>query len=199
MTRGTTAAASGGSAFVSARQLDAARSPDALSSGFSGSRLTPTTMRKTIVPVGSDHAPPAEDAWLDLAHIARVEITSEESSHPVEGALVPTGGSGWRAALPGPQTLRLLFDSPQTLRRIHLKFVESVAERRQEFVMRWSPDGEVFHEIVRQQWNFSPGGATTETEDYRVDLSSVAVFELAIHPDVSGGDARASLAVLRLA
>jgi hypothetical protein len=48
------------------------------------------------------------------------------------------------------------------------------------------------------QWNFSPSGSTRELEDYRVDLSGVTVLELHIVPDQRGGDARASLAELRL-
>ena len=45
---------------------------------------------------------------------------------------------------------------------------------------------------------FSPQGATRETEDHRVDLSSVTVLELSIIPDISGGNAHASLAQLFL-
>ena len=156
-------------------------------------------MRKNVVPAGSQAPPAPEDGWLDLERLARVEVTSEEAAHPVESALLPGGGSGWRAANPGQQRVRLLFDAPQPLRRIRLLFVEPAAERRQEFVLRWSADGETFREIVRQQWNFSPTGATAEEEDYGVDLPGVAVLELEIVPDVSGGAARASLAELRLA
>jgi len=65
-------------------------------------------------------------------------------------------------------------------------------------VLRWSPDGDTFDDIVRQQWNFSPQGATSEVEDVRVDLGGVTVLELAITPDIGGGDAPASLARLRL-
>ena len=161
--------------------------------------LPAIAMRKSIIPDASDPTPAEEDAWLDVATLARVEITSEDASHPIEGALVPGGGSGWRAARAGPQTLRLLFDSPRELSRIRLRFVETAAERQQEFVLRWSADGSEFHEIVRQQWNFSPDGATSEIEDYRVQLASVAVLELTIRPDVGGGGAPASLAELRLA
>ena len=67
-------------------------------------------------------------------------------------------------------------------------------------MLRWSPDGgQTLHEIVRQQWNFSPHGATRQTEDHRVDLTGVTVLELSIVPDISGGTAHASLAQLRLA
>jgi outer membrane receptor protein involved in Fe transport len=41
-------------------------------------------------------------------------------------------------------------------------------------------------EIVRQQWNFSPAGSTTEIEDYAVDLDGVSVLELAIQPAWAG-------------
>jgi hypothetical protein len=59
-------------------------------------------------------------------------------------------------------------------------------------------DDQPTREIVRQQWTFSPGGSTHETEDYRVDLW-VTVLELTISPHISGGEARASLAELRIA
>ncbi|PQP33751.1 carbohydrate-binding protein, partial [Desulfobacteraceae bacterium SEEP-SAG9] len=112
----------------------------------------------------------------------------------------PGRASGWRAAGPGKQTIRLLFDYPQRLQRIWLNFVETRTERTQEYVLRWSPDGgQSFREIVRQQWNFSPQGATSETEDLHVELPAVTVLELSIIPDISGGNAFASLAQLRLA
>ena len=98
------------------------------------------------------------------------------------------------------QTIRLLFDHPQRLQRIWLNFVETQAERTQEYVLRWSPDGgKSFQEIVRQQWNFNPQGANRETEEHQVDLTAVTVLELSIIPDISQGKALAALAQLRLA
>ncbi len=157
-------------------------------------------MRKRIIPsVQKDTSAPDEE-WLDLERLAQVEITSEDAAHPIESALLPGRGTGWRATAPGEQTVRLLFAHPQRLRRIWLQFVEPVTERTQEFVLRWSPDGgRSFREIERQQWNFSPQGATHETEDLRVDLMGVTVLELSIIPDISGGNALASLGQLRLA
>jgi hypothetical protein len=78
-------------------------------------------------------------------------------------------------------------------------FEEEQVMRTQEFVFRWSsnPAGP-FREIVRQQWNFSAPASTREAEDYRVELVDVAVLELTILPDISGGTARASLRNLRL-
>lgn len=155
--------------------------------------------KRTISPVQQDTSAP-DGHWLDLESLAQVEITSEDAAHPIESALLPGRGSGWRAAGPGEQTLRLLFDEPRTLRRVWLHFVELATERTQEFALRWSAEGgQSFREIVRQQWTFSPGGATLEVEDYHVELSGVRVLELTITPDISGGDAHASLEELRLA
>jgi hypothetical protein len=138
--------------------------------------------------------------WLNVESLADVEITSEQAAHPIESALLAGRGSGWRATEPGEQTIRILFAHPQHLRRIWISFQEAEAERTQEYVLRWSPDsGKTFHEIVRQQWNFSPHGTTNETEDHHVDLPAVTVLELNIIPDISRGNAFASLAQLRLA
>ena len=157
-------------------------------------------MRKRIIPPAKQNTSPPDENWLDLERLAQVEITSEDAAYPIESALLPGQVSGWRATEPGEQTIRLLFEHPQRLQRIWLQFVEPVTERTQEFVLRWSPDGgQSFWEIVRQQWNFSPQGATCETEDHRVDLMGVTVLELSIIPDISGGNAHASLAQLRLA
>jgi len=157
-------------------------------------------MRKRIITPDQQVTAGTAQEWLDLEALAEVEITSEDAAHPIESALVAGQSSGWRAAGPGQQTIRLIFIHPQQLSRIWLSFVETEVERTQEFVLRWSADGgHTFNEIVRQQWNFSPLGTTSETEDYRVDLSAVTVLELNIVPEISGGQRVASLAQLRLA
>jgi hypothetical protein len=157
-------------------------------------------MRKRIIAqVQKDTASPDQD-WLNMEEIAEVEVTSEDAAHPIESALLPSQASGWRAAEPGQQTIRLLFNHPQRLRRIWMNFLEPGTERTHEYVLRWSPDsGQSFREIVRQQWNFSPQGTTSETEDYHVELPAVTVLELSLIPDIRGGIAFASLAQLRLA
>lgn len=157
-------------------------------------------MRKSfIIPGGQDATTPG-DAWLDLHQLARVEVTSEDERYPIEAAFAPGNEPGWHADGPGSQTIRLRFDEPQRVRRIWLHFVEPAASRTQEFVLRWgTADGQPIREIVRQQWVFHPKGSTHETEDYRVELSGVTVLELTISPDVTGGDARATLAELRVA
>jgi hypothetical protein len=141
-----------------------------------------------------------EETWLDLEDMAQVELTSEDPTHPVEGALLSSNAAGWRAAEPGVQSIRLLFHQPQRLHRIWLRFDEPAAARTQEFALRWSPDGgRSFRDLVRQQYTFSPEGSTSEVEDLNVDLASVTALELTIIPDQGRGESRASLAEWRLA
>ena len=157
-------------------------------------------MRKRLIGHGPGEVAAAEPGWLDLERLAQVEITSEEVDYSIEAALIPGTGLGWRAAQAGEQTIRLLFDEPLRLRRIHLVFHEGGQERTQEFVLRWSRDGgQTYREILRQQYNFSPPAVAQEVEDYDIDLAGVTALELRIVPDISGGGARASLAQLRLA
>jgi hypothetical protein len=155
-------------------------------------------MRKRITALSDATGLPQErQRWLELETLAQVEITSEDPAHPIEAALLPGRGSGWRAAQPGEQTVRILFDAPQSITLIHLRFVEDAESRTQEFVLRWSGgEGQPFREIVRQQYHFSP--PAEEVENYTVDLPAVMALELIIIPNVGGGDARASLAEMRL-
>jgi len=156
-------------------------------------------MRKRIITQVPRDTARLDQEWLKVELLAQVEVTSEDAANPVESALVAGTERGWRAARPGEQSIRLIFDQPQRLKRIRLFFEEHKWERTQEFVLRWSPDGgKSYQDIVRQQWNFSPRGTVKEVEDYRVELSGVTVLELNIEPDKNGGDARASLGQLRL-
>jgi hypothetical protein len=156
-------------------------------------------MRKRLVTPSPQDVRSLDEGWLDLDGAAVVEVTSEEKEYPVESALVSGEMRGWRATDSGTQTIRLIFDQPQSLRRISLVFEENEINRTQEFVLRWSPDGgRSFREIVRQQWNFSPPKTTREVEEHQVELSDVTVLELVIVPDISRGSARASLKSLRL-
>lgn len=154
-------------------------------------------MRKEIVTQVSESGDAAERAWIDLAAHGRVRLTSEDSSHPIEGALQDLPQQEWRAASPGPQTVWIDFDVPQMIREIHLRF-ETAEQRTQEFVLLASSDGgRSYREIVRQQFNFSRE-TTTQDEHYFPHLSGVTGFKLTIVPNISGGDSRASLRMLRV-
>jgi hypothetical protein len=158
-------------------------------------------MRKQTIHPGDQGNPTADHAmWLDVEPLAQVDVTSEDTGHPIEAALIEGGSARWRARYPGRQMIRLRFDKPQKFSRIRLVFDEDELERTQEFVLRWSPDGGVsYWEIVRKQYSFSRPDNSRELEDYVVELDGLTILELDIIPDISGGGVLASLAQLRLA
>src|SRR6266850_702158 len=152
-------------------------------------------MRKQPINSISEAVTLSTDMWLDLRDLATAEITSEDVDHPIESALIP----GWRAAKPGKQTIRLVFDEPMSIERILLRFEERERGRTQEFALRWVSQALSHREIVRQQYVFSPPATIQELEDYSVKLSGVIALELQVVPDISGGGAYASSAEMRLA
>ncbi len=108
-------------------------------------------------------------------------------------------GLGWRAVEKGKHIIRIILDKPRPFRRIKLEFSETEIERTHEFTLRWSAEpGGPFRDIVRQQWTFSPQGSTSEVEDYQVDLDSVSVLELSLKPELTPGNAFATLAKWRV-
>jgi hypothetical protein len=158
-------------------------------------------MRKSIISQDLSPASSADSGWLDLERIAQVQVTSEDPAHPIEDALLPNpdGAQGWGASEAGEQKIRILFDTPQKIRRVRLRFNEMLEERTQEFALRWGAGvDKAEREILRQQYCFSPSGSTSENEEYTVELDGVMILEISIIPDIRGGTARASLAQLRL-
>ena len=117
-------------------------------------------MRKRWISPTLPSVPLSGQVWLDLNRTALVEVTSEENGYPIESALLEAENLGWRAANPGPQTIRRPFDEPQKLRRIRLAFEDSENTRTQEFVLRWSPDsGHLFEKSYANSGTFSPPGS----------------------------------------
>jgi hypothetical protein len=154
-------------------------------------------MQKEIVAHTPELAPAASGSWMDLEN-TRVRITSEDAAWPIESALKPQPGRGWKAAQPGAQTIWIDFAVPQPLHEIKLRF-EAAEPRTQEFVLLSSNDGgQSYREIVRQQFNFSPEATPIEDETYFPRLTGVTGLKLTIIPDISGGDARATLRSLRI-
>jgi hypothetical protein len=97
-------------------------------------------MRKRLISPTQGTVRSRGEGWLDVERAAMVEITSEEKDYPVESAFTSEETQGWRAAEPGSQTIRLIFDHPQRLKLISLVFEENEISRTQEFVWRWSSD-----------------------------------------------------------
>ena len=71
-------------------------------------------MRKRLITPSPAIVPPPDDDCLDLDRVASVDVTSEEKDYGIEGALVSEEKRGRRAGDSGTQTIRFLFDEPQT-------------------------------------------------------------------------------------
>jgi hypothetical protein len=156
-------------------------------------------MRKRLISNRAHEPSALRTDWLELTQAAQVEVTSEADGYPIEGALLPDQERGWRAATPGTQIIRLLFDEPQHIGTIRLVFKEKQHARTQEFLLRWLPQGTgSWRDVVRQQWNFSPPETLEEREEYSLNLTSAAALELSIIPDISQQGMLASLEELQL-
>jgi hypothetical protein len=150
-------------------------------------------IRKKVI--GKTERP--EEGWVDLSQCASFEVTSEEADSPLENALRPDEKK-WIAATPGEQTIRITFDEPQNISQVFLLFEETANPRSQEFALSWQQVGHpAWREVVRQQFNFSPPGTTTERENFTVSLQRAIALELLIKPERSGGG-HASLTQLRI-
>ena len=159
-------------------------------------------LRKQIVPRRSNEPVPFENE-ISVADVATVQVTSEEAGHPIDNAFDHNrgpGGSRWIAAEPGEQTLILLFDRPQTIRKIGLEVEELAVSRTQELSVSVSSDGgRTYRELVRQEFNFSPGSTTFEREVWSTAATAVTHLRVEIKPDKGGRVGRSTLTSLTLA
>ena len=142
-------------------------------------------MRKQVTAQDGNTKTLVEEAagWLDLEEGAQVEVSSEAPGSPIENALVPGSMDGWQAAVPGPATIRLRFDTPQPVRRVMLQVSDTANERSQEWTLSAELADGSTRELIRQQWNFSPGGSTEQKEEYAFNLERVQALKLTIDPD----------------
>lgn len=141
--------------------------------------------------------PSPQGGEIPVASIATVFVTSEDAGHPVDQAFDPDrgpGGTRWIAEKAGEQTIILAFDTPQTIRQVNLEFEETEVSRTQELQLAMSNDGgEHYRELRRQEFNFSPDGATFEREEWTISEPSVTHVRITIKPDKGGKPYRATL------
>lgn len=157
-------------------------------------------MRKEILDSGTLNSRSATTGELDIVNIATVQLTSEDAEHPIENAFnQQQGGSYWAAATSGSQTITLVFDQPQVIRKIQLEIEELEASRTQVLQISVSRNGgESFEKVIEQDYTFSPPGTTLQREDWTVNLEQVTHFRLNIQPDRDHNLAIAKLSSLIL-
>ena len=147
-------------------------------------------------------APALDPGGIDVADVATVLVTSEDPDHPIDHAFdgrAGPGGTRWIAGNPGDQEVILAFDAPQTFDRVIVEVEEPDVSRTQELGLSVSTDGgRTYRERVRQEYNFSPTGATFEREDWSVKAEAVTHLRLRIRPDKGDSSRRACLTTLAL-
>lgn len=139
---------------------------------------------------------------LDLAALSTLAYTSEDPAFPVEhlvdGRDGP-GGTAWRAAKPDTtEQVVVELDAPHTLTRLVYEVEERERTRTQEVRIEASSDGgKTYRGLVTQEYNFSPGGATFQREELRIEVVDATHVRLTIVPN-KGGSGTATLTTLRL-
>jgi hypothetical protein len=158
-------------------------------------------LRKQVIKTAAA-TPVTTPGEIDIAAVATVQVTSEASDHPVDHAFDGSrgpGGTRWIAGEPGDQTLILVFDAPQSIRRVVLEVEEPEVARTQEIQLAVSVDGgRTYRELLRQEFNFSPPGTTFEREDWAVTAEGVTHLRLWIKPDKGGKTCRGTITSLVL-
>jgi F5/8 type C domain len=139
---------------------------------------------------------------IDIVGCATVSYSSEDPAHPVEHMLDGQSGPGatrWTSARPDTiEHIVLEFDQPQRISRLVYEVEEATQERTQEIRVEVSQDGaRTYRQILVQEYNFSPRGATYQREELRSNLQGVTHLRLTIVPNKSGSGT-ATLTALRL-
>ena len=161
----------------------------------------PSRLRKR--PLEAEAATSARAAGeIDIAGCATIAYSSEDPAHPVEHMLDGRNGPGatcWVSARPDVvEHIVIEFDQPQPIARLVYEVEETLQERTQEVRFEVSEDGaQSYRQILVQEYNFSPRGATYQREEQRFNLRQVTHLRLTLAPNKSGSGT-ASLTALRL-
>jgi hypothetical protein len=144
----------------------------------------------------------AANGDVDIAGCATIAYSSEQPDHPVEHLLDGNSGPGatrWISARPDTiERILVEFDRPQAISRLIYEVEEAERERTQEVHVEVSQDGgRTYRQILVQEYNFSPGGATYQREEQRFNLRQVNHLRLTIVPN-KNGSGTATLTTFRL-
>jgi len=154
-------------------------------------------------PLEADAATSARAAGeIDIAGGATIAYSSEDPAHPVEHMLDGRSGPGatrWMSARPDTtEHIVIEFDRPRSISRILYEVEETMQQRTQEVRVEVSEDGgQSYRQILVQEYNFSPRGATYQREEQRFNLRQVTHLRLTLVPN-KRGSGTASITALRL-
>jgi hypothetical protein len=165
------------------------------------SDANPPTLRKRQLEVDGATRGRAADE-VDIVSCATIAYSSENPAHPVEHLLDGRSGPGatrWISARSDViEQIVVEFDQPQTISRLVYEVEEAARERTQEVRVEVSEDGgRTYRQLLVQEYTFSPGGATYQREEQRLNLHQVSHLRLTIVPNKNGSGS-ATLTSLRL-
>ena len=131
--------------------------------------------------------------WLELDAVADVTIVAG-------GRRVNRVPGVWSADSPGEQTVEIRFHHRTPVRRLRVVSSEGNESRTQEMTIWVSlRGGEQHREVLRQQFSFSPNGATEKVDEYALHLEDVSSIQLRIVPSIDGRPAVARVSELLVA
>ena len=138
----------------------------------------------------------------NLAALATIAYSSEDPLFPVENIIDTSTGPGspkWcAAAVSTNEEIVLEFDQPQSFGRLVFEVEENEYERIQEITIEASYDrGRSFRQLHRQEFSFSPHGATFEREDLNLTVRNISHLRCVFIPNKQGSG-RACLTTLQL-
>jgi len=139
---------------------------------------------------------------IDIARYAALAYSSEDPKHPLEHLIDRHFGQGatrWASAVPdATEYIALEFDHVQGISRLIYEVEERQEQRTQEVRIEvWSARDRSYRQVLVQDFNFSPQGATFEHEDVQLDLPAISHMRLTIVPNTRGSGI-ATLTSLRL-
>jgi len=158
-------------------------------------------MRRSVIDPSTARPELRSDGeWLNLEQVAKVEVTSEDPSFPIDYALASENGPGWRAADKGKQIIRIISISRHRFAGLSLSFRKlKLSEPRNSLF-----DGRL-RKAGRPQRSFASNGLLvrmarrSRSREYQVNLNNVCALELAVKPDLTPGNVIATLARWRVA
>jgi F5/8 type C domain len=136
---------------------------------------------------------------IDIARCATLLFSSEQPTDPIEHLVERRSDRRWIAARADTtETIVVEFDRPEVISRLVYEVAEVERERTQEVRVEISEDGgRTYRQILVQEYNFSPRGATFERQDLRFERRRASHVRLTIVPNKRGFGA-ATLTTLRL-
>jgi hypothetical protein len=145
---------------------------------------------------------PDRPGEIDVASLATFGYSSEDPEHPLEHLIdgrCGRGGTRWASARHNTtERIELEFEPAQRISRLVYEVEERCVERTQEVRVEVSTDhGRTYHQLLMQDYTFSPGGVTFQHEELRLEIDPITNLNLTIVPN-KGGSGTATLTALRL-